>query len=485
MAKKKTLRSQNTQEAQEKAIDLELITHKYSDYYQDSKNAQNDDENALVQKIDMQEQQDTSYYWYDTKWVFYPMYVSKVTYDIVLDRDIHPIILSILKSIKKLESLQDINIGQTLGDITQLDSEILGSILADLETKGFIKIADSIKLSDSGKEALQKEKEKIRETRFDYVLSDGICGEMLDKAEKSKNFHLSKPKVSKDVIELKPKGKKRLRFENLDELFDEGKTLSLEQMLREILSPTKGSESYDIEQICAISESKKYFKEYICLFYKNKSEEEKILALNERLEIDKEATKLLDKLIDTSNFNPSKNQAYQDNKQKFEESTPEIIEEQLNIDLSEGKTLQTQEHKKYLKYTLANAKEAIYIQSPWIRVNILREYQSDIESALKRGVKVQIKYGLKPRNRFDKTGIDEDSKNITTQWSKNYPKLFMLKQDNNHSKILICDREFMIIGSFNWLSFGGESQNGEKPRDETSSINKNKDSIAKEIAKFN
>lgn len=40
MAKKKTLRSQNTQEAQEKDIDLELITHKYSDYYQDSKNAQ-------------------------------------------------------------------------------------------------------------------------------------------------------------------------------------------------------------------------------------------------------------------------------------------------------------------------------------------------------------------------------------------------------------------------------------------------------------
>ena len=95
MAKKKTLRSQNTQEAQEKDIDLELITHKYSDYYQDSKNAQNDDENALVQKIDMQEQQYTSYYWYDTKWVFYHMYVSKVTYDIVLDRDIHPIILRI------------------------------------------------------------------------------------------------------------------------------------------------------------------------------------------------------------------------------------------------------------------------------------------------------------------------------------------------------------------------------------------------------
>lgn len=484
MAKKTTLRSQNIQEAQEKDIDLGLITHKYSDYYQDSKNAQNDDENALVQKIDMQEQQDTSYYWYDTKWVLYPMYVSKVTYDIVREWDIHPIILSILKSIKKLESLQDINIGQTLGDITQLDSEILGSILADLETKGFIKTADSIKLSDSGKEALQKEKEKIRETRFDYVLSDGICGEMLDKAENSKDFHLSKPKDSKDVIELKPKGEKRLRFENLDELFDEGETLSLEQMLREILR-SKGSESYDIEQICAISESKKDFKKYICLFYKNKSEEEKILALNERLEIDKEATKLLDKLIDTSNFNPSENQAHQDNKQKFEESTPEVIEEQLNIDLSEGKTLQTQEHKKYLKYTLTNAKEAVYIQSPWIRVNILREYQSDIESALKRGVKVQIKYGLKPRNRFDKIGIDEDSKNITTQWSKNYPKLFMLKQDNNHSKILICDREFMIIGSFNWLSFGGESQNGEKPRDETSSINKNKDSIAKEIAKFN
>lgn len=43
----------------------------------------------------------------------------------------------------------------------------------------------------------------------------------------------------------------------------------------------------------------------------------------------------------------------------------------------------------------------------------------------------------------------------------------------DHSKIIICDDEYMIIGSFNWLSFGGENSE----RSETSTINKNESEI--------
>lgn len=42
----------------------------------------------------------------------------------------------------------------------------------------------------------------------------------------------------------------------------------------------------------------------------------------------------------------------------------------------------------------------------------------------------------------------------------------------------------MIIGSFNWLSFGGLADKDGDTRGETSSVVKNLDSIQKEIDKF-
>lgn len=142
------------------------------------------------------------------------------------------------------------------------------------------------------------------------------------------------------------------------------------------------------------------------------------------------------------------------------------------------------EHKRYFIYVLENAKKHIYIQSPWVRDNVLNIYKKYIESALKRGVKISIKYGMKPRNRFDKVGIDEKARAYFDGLQTKFPQLFKLKTDNNHSKILICDDEFMIIGSFNWLSFGAEKQDHKKVRGETSNINKRKDEIQKEITKF-
>lgn len=115
--------------------------------------------------------------------------------------------------------------------------------------------------------------------------------------------------------------------------------------------------------------------------------------------------------------------------------------------------------------------------------NVVKEYEKHIESALKKGIKVSIKYGLKPRNKTDKPSIDTESTKLFTKWGKDYPN-FQANTDNNHSKILICDNSFMIIGSFNWLSFGGLADKDGDTRGEISSVVKNKDSIQKEIVKF-
>ena len=85
---------------------------------------------------------------------------------------------------------------------------------------------------------------------------------------------------------------------------------------------------------------------------------------------------------------------------------------------------------------------------------------------------------MKPRNRFDKI-IDKESLKFFESLGKDN---FCLIKADDHSKIVICDDEFMIMGSFNWLSFGGGSE--PDARGETSTINMNKEEILKQVAKF-
>ena len=173
--------------------------------------------------------------------------------------------------------------------------------------------------------------------------------------------------------------------------------------------------------------------------------------------------------------------------EKFKALESEKIQKRANLelDISEGKILEVGEHKDYFLYALKNAKECVCIHSPWVRANVLEGYQKELESTMARGVKVCIKYGLKPRNKLDKAPIDEESRVLFTRWSGKYPKHFISKTDNSHEKILICDSEFMIVGSFNWLSFAGVQKENEELRKESSSIVRNKDSIQKQREMFN
>ena len=94
--------------------DLQLLTHKYSDYYQ-------------------------KFVMYDAREVDYPIYRTKVSYTIAKARELHPVVIAVLKIIKYLETLNDVDVYQQLKQITQLDERILDSVLADITTKGFLK----------------------------------------------------------------------------------------------------------------------------------------------------------------------------------------------------------------------------------------------------------------------------------------------------------------------------------------------------------
>ena len=134
--------------------DLQLLTHKYSDYYQ-------------------------KFVMYDAREIDYPIYRAKVSYTIAKARELHPVVIAVLKIIKYLETLNDVDVYQQLKQITQLDERILDSVLADITTKGFLKQERNIQLSRNGLEILEKEKEIVIENACSYINFDGIYGKVL------------------------------------------------------------------------------------------------------------------------------------------------------------------------------------------------------------------------------------------------------------------------------------------------------------------
>jgi hypothetical protein len=366
--------------------DLQLLVHKFSDYY-------------------------PQFMMYDAREIDYPVYRTKVTYTVAKDQKLHPVVLSVLKIIKYLETLNDVDVYQQLKQITQLDDKILDNILADITTKGYLKQGDSIQLSKNGLEILKNEKEKVTELMCSYINFDGIYGSPLSDDGK---FNPDDKKAREGAIEFKPYVKIRPRIESLDEEFADNKTL------RQVLIENLQSEEYDIIDIQQVDPNK-YFNKYFCLFYKDREENEKLLVIGKDYELDSETTELFDRLSNEQKFNDniSNNciESLHENKELFEQATSEIVEEKIKpvekIDITEGKTIEVDEHKKYFIYILENAKQSIYIQSPWVNWRTLQLYKDYIEAAVNRGVKVTIKYGLKPRNRFDKIGIDEESKRFT------------------------------------------------------------------------
>lgn len=437
--------------------DLQLLTHAFSDYY-------------------------PNYVMYDAREVDYPVYRAKVSYTIAKTQELHPVVTTVLKIIKYLETLNAVDVYQQLKMITQLDDRILDSILADITTKGYLKQDGSIQLSRNGLEILEKEREIVTETACSYINFDGIYGKpLLDDGK----FNKDDKKPREGAIEFKPYVKIRPRIENLDEEFAENKTLR--QVLIETLqSKAFENEGFDVINILQI-EPNKYFKRYYCLFYKDCDENENMLVIGRDYELDSEATELFERIFGEQKFidsvSNSSSPCLEENKKLFKQTTSDVVSEMLKpldqIDITEGKTIEVNEHKKYFIYVLEKAKKNIYIQSPWINWRTLQFYKEYIEGAVKRGVKVIVKYGMKPRNRFDEIGIDEESREFFNTLDKN---CFRWVKSDDHSKIVICDDEFMIMGSFNWLSFGGGSE--PNARGETSTINKNMTEIKKQIEKF-
>lgn len=169
----------------------------------------------------------------------------------------------------------------------------------------------------------------------------------------------------------------------------------------------------------------------------------------------------------------------EDDEQK-ESSTEKIrflelkIEEMKNERKGADRVLSTYDHRPILIDALENAQNVVVIISPWIKSGGLNnQILNLIEKAVQRKTRVVIGYGISEKKDSDKWIIDRLN-NIREKWYGQYLELIRLS--NTHEKVLIKDNEFMVITSFNWLSFKGNPNRGF--RQETGYYTESKEAIA-------
>jgi phosphatidylserine/phosphatidylglycerophosphate/cardiolipin synthase-like enzyme len=156
-----------------------------------------------------------------------------------------------------------------------------------------------------------------------------------------------------------------------------------------------------------------------------------------------------------------------------------------NISNKQIKVLSTpKEHRKFLLKTLNQANKTIVIFSGWLTdYSVNDEFRSKIKNCLDRGVDIIIAWGYKKSGSISSEQKNAGEKSIRDlqEWTslnktKGTLETFYFP---NHSKILICDTQYAVMGSFNWLSNSGGSTNEER-----SWIVYNKDFIQDEIVEI-
>lgn len=119
------------------------------------------------------------------------------------------------------------------------------------------------------------------------------------------------------------------------------------------------------------------------------------------------------------------------------------------------RAVQTYEHPQHLRQGLREATKRLLIVSPWMKDRVVgRQFLTDLEEALDRGVDVFIGWGFE---KADKTDRDADKRALERlqRLAREYAHLRLKRIGGTHAKVLVCD-ERLIITSFNWLSFLGD-----------------------------
>lgn len=124
-----------------------------------------------------------------------------------------------------------------------------------------------------------------------------------------------------------------------------------------------------------------------------------------------------------------------------------------------NRILNTYDHRPLLEEAIDKASKLVIIVSPWIKNDAFDyELEMKIDRALQRKVNIVIGYGISDKEDNEQKRNVDRLKEI--QKRKHGQRLLLIKLANTHEKVLICDEKYVVITSFNWLSFKGDPKRG-------------------------
>lgn len=388
---------------------------------------------------------DDNYTLYDIQEFYYPFYGIKCNCIFREKNKISIVEENFLEAIKC--GIKDY---VSLENFLALDKEIFEEVAAKLHIDNLFIETPLLQLTEQGKKILEDGAKLSSVENEEYVTLDGITGNTSNEyIENEKKNDKSNNKNHLKVQIPYPKN------ETLDRIIN---NKALQTILFEEIKKKDSKEKilYEIKEI--IGRPFILHKKYFSLFFKNDENPKKTLIIKNG-HPDDVMTNIINTIEQNGKnlFNFSKD-VQEENKKLFEQKN---IYEYSQIDnLTNGTQLSTYEHPKFFEYAFKYSKKEVVIISPWIRWEIIKEKKEDIENTLKRKVEITFFYGM-----GKKDDLDKKSKEFFIDMQKKYPNLLKFSTNNDindHSKIIICDRDWMITTSFNWTSFKGDESREER-----------------------
>jgi hypothetical protein len=135
----------------------------------------------------------------------------------------------------------------------------------------------------------------------------------------------------------------------------------------------------------------------------------------------------------------------------------DLLEAPEPVVLPDVAFVETYDHPGYLRQALDESRNRLLIVSPWVREAVVgRAFLDQLEGLLANGIDVYIGWGIRPLDEDD-DDADRGVQRAFQKLGERYRWNFKYKRlGHTHAKVLICDSRFMIVTSFNWLSFKGD-----------------------------
>lgn len=139
----------------------------------------------------------------------------------------------------------------------------------------------------------------------------------------------------------------------------------------------------------------------------------------------------------------------------LEEATVQVEKAESVLERFPVRLLEVHEHPGYLRDALTNAQQRVLIVSPWIRAKVVNsDFRTALEARLKAGVRVCIAHGID--DGASTPEWDRRAEEALHKLAQRYENFTFARLGDTHAKVLAVDDRYVIVTSFNWLSYQGD-----------------------------